>query len=219
MDDCAIIYSGGWDKITGGQCVHGWAMLTGCREQYTIRKNTQTGKYACYAKYNPHKGKWEDHVNCPHDHNNGRMWRVPWPKAGGGGGINLDLNEDELFDKLYAYDQENFIVAAGTNGTSATTLSEGMVDNHAYSVIESVRKVAGTDIDLFKVRNPWGKGEIEDGEFDDDGPGWTKYPQIKELLNPVAEDDGIFWLTKQEFFRFFDHIYVSASSMTEFLED
>ena len=93
------------------------------------------------------------------------------------------------------------------------------MDNHAYSVIESVDNVAGTDIDLIKVRNPWGKGEIEDGEFDDDGPGWDKYPQIKAELKPVVADDGIFWVTKQEFFQFFQTIYLSASNMTEFLED
>ena len=67
--------------------------------------------------------------------------------------------------------------------------------------------------------NQQGKGEIEDGEFDDDGPGWDKYPQIKKKLNPVVADDGIFWVTKQEFFDLFQTIYLSASNMTEFLED
>ena len=38
--------------------------------------------------------------------------------------------------------------------------------------------VAGTDMDLIKMRNPHGQGEITDGEFDDDGPGWTRYPQV-----------------------------------------
>ena len=70
-----------------------------------------------------------------------------------------------------------------------------------------------------QVRNPWGRGEIEDGEFDDDGPGWDQYPQIKKELNPVVADDGIFWVTKQEFFQYYQTIYLSASNMTEFLED
>lgn len=68
-------------------------------------------------------------------------------------------------------------------------------------------------------RNPWGSGEIENGDFDDDGPGWDRYPQIKKLLNPVVADDGIFYLTKQEFFKHFGTIYLSASNMTAFLED
>lgn len=57
------------------------------------------------------------------------------------------------------------------------------------------------------------------GEFDDDGPGWEKYPQIKRELKPVVADDGIFWVTKDEFFKYYQTIYVSASDMTEFLED
>jgi len=147
------------------------------------------------------------------------MWRVAWPKVGGGGGMDLELTENELFTRLVAWDKQNYIVGAGTKGTSDKHSTGGLVDNHAYSVIESHANVAGKGIDLLKVRNPWGSGEIEDGEFDDDGPGWDKYPQIKKLLNPVVADDGIFWVTKKEFFHFYQTIYVSASDMTEFLED
>ena len=113
-------------------------------------------------------------------------------------------------------DDNNFIVGAGCTDSGGDA---GLVDNHAYSVIECLNDVAGTPIDMLKVRNPWGKGEIDDGEFDDDGPGWERYPEIKAELNPVVADDGIFWVTKQEFFQFFSTIFVSASDMTEFLED
>lgn len=142
---------------------------------------------------------------------------MAWPEVGGGG--DGEITKDELFMKMVAWDKENYIVAAGTKGDSDENTTEGMVDNHAYTVITSIHNVAGTGIDMMKVRNPWGKGEIEDGEFDDDGPGWDKYPQIKEQLKPVVADDGIFWVTKDEFFEFFETIYVSASDMTSFLED
>ena len=85
--------------------------------------------------------------------------------------------------------------------------------------IDCFPNVAGTKFGMMKVRNPWGQGEIEDGMFDDDGPGWDRYPQIKKKLKPVVADDGIFWLTKEEFFKHFQTIYLSASDMTEFLED
>ena len=55
------------------------------------------------------------------------------------------------------------------------------------------------------------------GEFDDDGPGWAAYSQIKAKLQHVAADDGIFWLTKQEFFRYFETLYLCAKDMSEFL--
>ena len=186
MDPLTVVssfrdFSGGWDKITGGQCSHAWSLMTGCRDQYTIRRNPKTGKFGCFAKFNPYNGKWAPHKNCPKE-NNSDMWAVSWPKVGGEAGTGMELTEDELFEKMYAFDKENYIVGAGTNGTSDKNMTNGMVDNHAYSVIDCVSNAAGTKIDLFKVRNPWGKGEIENGEFDDDGPGWDRYPQIKKLL-------------------------------------
>ena len=189
LEKALAIHCGGWDKIVGGQCTHAWALLTGCKEQYTMKRNPATKKWRCFAKFNPKSKQWARHENSPHDCPN-TTWRVGWPEVGGGGSRDLELDDEAMFLRLYAWDRENYIVGAGTSGTSDKHSTGGMVDNHAYSVIESVDNVAGTDIDLLKVRNPWGKGEIEDGEFDDDGPGWDRYPQIKRELNPVVADDG-----------------------------
>lgn len=221
LEKALAAHCGGFDKITGGQCTHAWALLTGCKEQYTIRKNKKTGKYNCNAKFNPMENKWARHANSPHDAD-ASVWQVAWPAVGGGGEADQEMTQEELFQKMCAWDLENYIVGAGITGPSGgpdKRRSDGMVDNHAYSVIECLNDVAGTDIDLIKVRNPWGKGEIEEGLFDDDGPGWDQYPQIKKKLNPVVADDGIFWVTKQEFFDLFQTVYLSASNMTEFLED
>jgi hypothetical protein len=218
LEKALAVHCGGWDKIVGGQCTHAWALLTGCKEQYTMGRNPVTGKWRCFANFNPKTKEWADHTNSPHDCCK-TTWKVGWPDVGGGGSRDVELDDEEMFLRLFAWDQVNYIVGAGTSGASDKQSTGGMVDNHAYSVIESVDNVAGTDIDLIKVRNPWGSGEIEDGEFDDDGPGWDKYPQIKKALNPVVADDGIFWVTKKEFFQFFSTIYLSASNMTEFLED
>jgi hypothetical protein len=218
LEKALAAHCGGWDKITGGQCTHAWALMTGCKQQYTIRKNETTGKYECLLKYDPYKKKWAKHANSPHDGDK-NMWRSAWPQVGGGGDMEKEFDEEELFLKLCAWDGVNYIIGAGTSGTSDKHSTGGMVDNHAYSVITCVNDVAGTGIDLIKVRNPWGQGEIEDGYFDDDGPGWDEYPQIKKALNPVVADDGIFWVTKQEFFKIYQTIYLSASNMTEFLED
>ena len=72
-------------------------------------------------------------------------------------------------------------------------------------------------MDLIQVRNPWGKGEIENGTFADGGKGWTQYPQIKEELKPVEGDNGVFWVTKEEFFKHYQDFSLSATSMAEFL--
>lgn len=68
------------------------------------------------------------------------------------------------------------------------------------------------------MRNPWGFGELQDGMFSTlSGRGWKKYPQIKRELKPVDDDSGLFWVTFDEFCTYFDSIYLSAASMTEFL--
>ena len=50
--------------------------------------------------------------------------------------------------------------------------------------------------------------------WDDDGPGWEQYPQVKQALQPVALDDGIFWVSKQEFFEYFKVVYLCAKDMS-----
>jgi hypothetical protein len=162
LEKALAAHCGGWDKITGGQCTHAWALMTGCKDQYTISMNPKTGKFICCAKYNPFEKKWAKHGNSPHDSDQS-MWRVEWPKAGGGGDMNLEVTADELFQKMVAWDKSNYIVGAGTSGSSDKHSTDGMVDNHAYTVIESRRNVCGTGVDLLKLRNPWGRGEIEDG--------------------------------------------------------
>jgi len=193
-----------------------WALLTGCKEQYTITKSGGTEEYMCAGRFNAQENRWLNHGNSPHDGEPG-LWPMAWPEVGGGGDGNI--SRDRLFLKMIAWDKANYIVGAGTKGDSDSNSTGGMVDNHAYTVIATINDVAGTGIDMMKVRNPWGKGEIENGRFDDDGPGWDEFPQIKKLLKPVVADDGIFWVTKEEFFEFFETIYVSASDMTAFLED
>lgn len=163
LEKALAAHCGGWDKITGGQCTHAWALMTGCKEQYTISKNPKTGKFTCCAKYNPYEKKWAKHGNSPHDSDQS-MWRVEWPKVGGGGDVNREISADELFQKMVAWDKTHYIVGAGTSGSSDKSSTDGLVDNHAYSVIESRGNVCGTGIDLLKLRNPWGRGEIEDGK-------------------------------------------------------
>lgn len=220
LEKAFIIHCGaGWDGLNGGHCTHAFSMMTGCKEQYFIRKNNRTSKYYCSAKFDMFTREWKKLHNLPRHEDTAGLEPVPWPEVGGGGGMGSEFTKDELFLKMYAWDQENYIVGASSKGSLEEDTAAGLVQNHAYSVIDAFHNVAGTGVDMFKVRNPWGHGEPDDAMFSDTGPGWEKYPQIKAELNPVVADDGIFYLTKDEFFEFFDHIFLSASNMTEFKED
>ena len=221
LEKAVAVHCGGWDKIDGGQCTHAWAMLTGCKEQYTIQSDAADGSsgYKCYGAFNPNENKWETLANSPHEGFRGN-WPMAWPEVGGGGGMDLALNQDELFERLCAWDASNYIIGVGTKAGSDTEATDGIVDGHAYTVLTCVSKVAGTEFDLAKVRNPWGSGEFESGLWDDDGPGWDEHPEVKEALKPdLGVDDGIFWVSKEEFFKYFHTVYLSASDMTKFKED
>jgi len=70
---------------------------------------------------------------------------------------------------------------------------------------------------MIKVRNPWHTGEFKSGMWDDDGPGWEEYPSVKEACNPMQVNDGIFWMSKEEFFTYFKTVYLCARNMGEFM--
>ena len=219
LEKALAVHCGGWDMINGGHCTHAWALLTGCREQCTIKRNPKTGGFKCWGTYNPNEERWETLGNSPKEGFRG-LWPMKWPEVGGGGAIGSEIDEEELFMKMCAWDDQNYIMGAGTKSGSDKNSTDGLVDGHAYSVIEVVNDVADTEFDMIKMRNPWGAGgELEDNYWGDHGQGWTDHPEITDALKPTHADDGIFWVCKQDFFRYYHTIYISCSDMTRFLED
>lgn len=221
-------------------CVQAWSLLTGVKEQYIIQRK-EKGKYIATAKYDPKTGEWAQHANSPRGGFQ-QVWKVPFPEVGGGG--TKALTSNQLFYRMCAWDDENYLIAASSKGVSDNNSTNGIVDNHCYTVIECRDDVAGTGIDMIQVRNPWGRQEIEQGLFKDFGEGWEKYPEIKEELQPgkyrtgqargifdryqtsrlllffsVFADDGVFWLIKDEFFEYFETIWLGASNMKNFFKD
>lgn len=217
LEKAVAAHCGGWDKIDGGQCHHAWRLLTGCREQYCIRQSNDTGfpRFGCWAAAH------EDQLrNSPKDSSN-YITKVDWPSVGGGG--NSDLDMDETFARMCAWQDSNFIMAAGTRGGSDSHDHDGVVDGHSYSILHVVDNAGGSDIDLIQVRNPWGHGEIKCGKWDDDGPGWGEHEEVRDAISdligapaPVQADDGVFWLEKEEFFQYFDTVYLCTLDMSKF---
>jgi len=220
LEKAVSAHCGGWDNLNGGQCTHAWRILLGCKECYTFRPSSDGPGFSCFGKFNPNEQKWEALTNNPHDGFQG-LWPMELPEVGRHGktGLDVTLSVNELFEAMCAWDDENYILAAGTRVGSDSEDTDGIVDGHAYTVLECINDVAGTEFDLIKVRNPWGKGEFKSGMWDDDGPGWEKYPQVKAALKPVILDDGIFWLSKEEYFEYFPVLYLCAKDMSAFLED
>ena len=76
-------------------------------------------------------------------------------------------------------DQRNFTMMAASPAGSDSRQEEGVVQGHAYSLI-SIHQVTdkqGKEVNLLKLRNPWGSGEWE-GDWSDKSRCWT--PQLKQ---------------------------------------
>lgn len=214
LEKAVAIHCGGWDEISGGACTHAWSLLTGCRDVYEFRKG-KDGQIMCIGKFNPNTQKWDELTNCPHS---GNLWPMPWPSVGGGGGFDLKVSPENLFERMCQWEDRNFLMACGSDGSDDSQSSEGVVGGHAYTILECMNNVAGTDIDLIKLRNPWGRFEFRSGKWTDDGPGWQNHPEIKAACKPVKADDGVFWMEREEFFHYFSVVYLCAKDMSEFLK-
>jgi len=72
------------------------------------------------------------------------------------------------------FDKNNYLIFAGSKGDSDTnTTSEGVVCNHAYSVLSVHEiKVRNENIRLLRLRNPWGNQEWQ-GDWSDKSNLWT----------------------------------------------
>jgi len=142
---------------------------------------------------------------------------TPWPFGGG----TAKKHPEELFELLEDFDDFSCIMAASASepagggqaiaGHSETRGEDGIVYGHAYSLLNVEDDIAGTGIDLVQLRNPWGTGEMTGG-WSDHSPLWDRHPKVRDAVGHVAEDDGTFWLSKEDFFRMFDTVEVCLSA-------
>mmetsp|Transcript_95964 Transcript_95964/g.248142 ORF Transcript_95964/g.248142 Transcript_95964/m.248142 type:complete len:526 (+) Transcript_95964:60-1637(+) len=216
LEKAIAIHCGGWDELDGGHCTHAWRILTGCKEQYTFINDGRG--FECLGTKNPNTDKWEPLENSPLKGFQG-LWPMNWPEVGGGGDLQVKCLENEMFERMCAWDDQNYIMAAGTKTKVGSDSSATDGIGHAYTVITCLNDAAGTKFDLIKVRNPWGKGEFASGMWSDDGPGWKNYPEVARICKPVKANDGVFWLSKDEFFKHFKTIYLCASCMDSFVRN
>ncbi|KAG8443816.1 hypothetical protein GDO86_009124, partial [Hymenochirus boettgeri] len=80
-----------------------------------------------------------------------------------------------------------------------TVANNNVVKNHAYS-ITGAEEVSfhGQKVQLFRVRNPWGKTEWN-GAWSDNAPEWNEIdPNVKVALN-TKDDDGEVWMPLSDF--------------------
>merc|ERR1712232_780011 len=91
----------------------------------------------------------------------------------------------------------------------------GLIYVHAYSLIQCKSNIAGTDISLVQCRNPHGSGEPKLA-WSDGHTNWKTHPDVTkdcEWSEQKQIDDGMFWVSKEDWFANFNTLYIVKCNM------
>ncbi|KAK6963019.1 calpain-5, partial [Biomphalaria glabrata] len=138
--------------------------------------------------------------------------------------------KDRLFELLHQAKSNLSLMCASIQAKNSsemeTKLSVGLVRGHAYSLTD-VRKIPlkGTGlfsffnrekIHMIRLRNPWGGVEWK-GPWSDGSHEWTKVSESeKKDLGLTFDENGEFWMSFDDFCRYFTHIDICHMMNTSF---
>jgi len=87
---------------------------------------------------------------------------------------------------------------------------EGLIKGHAYSITGMRRVETGRGkIPLLRIRNPWGNEQEWNGAWSDDSREWDSVSdEVKKSLGLVRAHDGEFWMTFDDYMRYFEKMEI-----------
>ena len=121
-------------------------------------------------------------------------------------------DKEALWTQLLGHAQGSDIITAATPGSSHdNTNAQGLVNNHAYTVIGCAELSDGTR--LVQVRNPWA-AESFVGAWSDGSSLWTDQAKADVQADPhvthwESNDDGIFFMSFDDYFEQFQWTQVN----------
>ena len=119
--------------------------------------------------------------------------------------------DKDLFNYMKICDENNYLVSAAICGdVMEARRQDGLVERHAYSVIRVFEK---DDLKLVQLRNPWGNDVEWNGEWSDQCKNWKNMPKLRKELEHTRDDDGLFWMSWEDFSNIFDDIQICAINM------
>lgn len=111
--------------------------------------------------------------------------------------------EQDLFQHILDADNKKYIMNCSSKGSGEVKSDNGIISGHAYTLVGAYQLPNGDKI--FKLRNPWGRGEWT-GEYSDKSDVWT--PELKQRLGWRDTDDGIFFITAEDFVKNFRNVAI-----------
>ncbi|EDS33975.1 calpain B [Culex quinquefasciatus] len=83
---------------------------------------------------------------------------------------------------------------------------QGLLKGHSYSITKTH---LFDKIQLIRLRNPWGDGVEWNGAWSDHSKEWDAIPKSqRKQLGLTIDEDGEFWMSFQDFLRYFDRIEI-----------
>lgn len=184
--------AGSYEKISGGYPVLAWLVLTGCENLEIWSKNSKTDKW----------GKNLAWLNREEPFNFQKLMAYR---------TGIECDGDETFKYIKDCDIKNYVMGASISGNvMEKQRDDGLVERHAYSLLSAYEDES---IKLVCLRNPWGN-EIEwNGDWSDESHMWRKHPDIAQKLDLERKDDGLFWMSWEDFNKTFNEIQICCKSM------
>jgi hypothetical protein len=120
---------------------------------------------------------------------------------------DYERNLNGIWNQLMSAHNNKYLLAAGSPGGAGSDTKaskKGIVQGHAYSIIE-VREVE--DYRLIKLKNPHGScGQEWKGDWSDESSQMTK--RMMGLLKHTQTRDGVFWMALEDFIIEFKSLYI-----------
>lgn len=123
-------------------------------------------------------------------------------------------NDENIFENLKFWVKKNFLVTSTSSIVSSdqkALLKRGIMSYQTYSILEValVPDRQGKKVNIIKLRNPFGNFEWN-GDWGDESECWTE--EAKRMVNLVVADDGIFWMSFDDFKKNFISIHIGMYS-------
>ncbi|XP_053561576.1 calpain-5 [Bombina bombina] len=147
------------------------------------------------------------------------------------GGFANDVEKrNDLFERILKVHNRGGLISCSIKATSDSEMEArlacGLVKGHAYAVTD-VRKVRlGTGLmaffkseklDMIRMRNPWGEREWN-GPWSDSSEEWQKVSKSeREKLGVTVDDDGEFWMTFEDFCKYYTDIIMCRLINTSYI--
>uniref|UniRef100_A0A7S2DAF3 Calpain catalytic domain-containing protein n=1 Tax=Octactis speculum TaxID=3111310 RepID=A0A7S2DAF3_9STRA len=129
------------------------------------------------------------------------------------------FDKEHMYNLLKRLNDMGCVLGCGSKGKDET-LTEGrddkkagIVPGHAYTIVHVYESFG---FKLLKIRNPWGTFEW-DGDWSDKSDMWSKHNGVKQSVSAFGGgnkdvDDGSFWMSWDDFVKYFDVIDVCVRS-------